>query len=497
MNNRRRELAILDRLWHSNHAEFLILFGRRQVGKTALITQWVEQTGNRSLYWSANNGTAFGQLPSFSQTVYNLGHPNCPAPASFAYLTWEQAWEEIIRLAEKDRLALFIDDFTNLLDTTPSIAGKLQNFWDHHFKNSNVFLCILGSHPGIMERKVFSYRAPLYGRASAILHLRPLTFGITRDCFPSYSAADRVAIYAMFGGIPAYWERLDPQLPVADNLRRNLFTEMNLNVLDPTVLLQGLDSAPHRSLSVLAAIVSGAYTAREIVSDTGLSSPQVFRCITALRDAGFVERRISVTSAPNSRTGRYSITDPYLRFYSRFLLDSRRQLALGLQEQVLTNILCQMDEFIRTYTWKELCYEWLVRASGKGNLPVIPEIVGSAWNEEVEVDVAGIDRIDKTLVLGACEWSLQPADWEILSDLVEKKARSIVPRKEVWQVFFLGFSRSGWTQAARQYADDILRKQANFGNLQVMGIRLLDLTQIDQDLTQWGEPAVQEDDIPF
>jgi len=88
---------------------------------------------------------------------------------------------------------------SNVHKVDPAIAGRLQNAWERVLSRTNLFLALAGSHLGMMQRHALSYQAPLYGRATAQLHLQPLPFGVTQAFFPSYDAADRVAIYAMFG----------------------------------------------------------------------------------------------------------------------------------------------------------------------------------------------------------------------------------------------------------------------------------------------------------
>jgi AAA+ ATPase superfamily predicted ATPase len=120
---RQKELSVLDQLWTSNRAEFLILYGRRRVGKTALLAHWIHETGRRALYWVASPDSALAQLRSFSQAVYNFANPAAPAPELFTYASWEQAWQEVARLAEQERMTLFIDEFTYLLEVTPALAS--------------------------------------------------------------------------------------------------------------------------------------------------------------------------------------------------------------------------------------------------------------------------------------------------------------------------------------------------------------------------------------
>ena len=457
---RQKELSVLDHLWDSNRAQFLILYGRRRVGKTALLTHWIRKTGRRVLYWVASPNSALAQLRSFSQAVYNFANPTAPAPESFTYASWEQAWQEVARLAEQERMALFIDEFTYLLEVTPALASHLQHFWDQVFQNSNLFLTISGSHLGMMMREVMSYQAPLYGRANAQMHLRPLPFGLTHTAFPKYTAVDRVALYAIFGGIPAYWDRIEPQKSMSQNIKDQLLTPNNLMQSEPRLLLQDFISEIHNYWAVLRAIANNARTPKDISTYTGLPNVQVPKYLSVLNEAGFVERRVSVTAHANSRTGRHHITDPYLRFYFRFLASRERQLAMDLPEQSLAEVSRHLIDFIGTHTWEELCREWTLRAGAANVLPFMPDDVGSAWNADAQIDVVGINTMEKTLILGECKWTLSPVDRDVLSKLVEEKTGKIIPEQGNWRVYYLGFSRSGWTSEALAYQKSIQKSVA-------------------------------------
>ena len=95
---RSAELTLLDQLWTRERAALLILYGRRRVGKTRLLTHWLQQRGQRALYWVAEPSSAFDQLRSFSQAIYNFANPEMPAPADFTYASWQQAWQQVAAL---------------------------------------------------------------------------------------------------------------------------------------------------------------------------------------------------------------------------------------------------------------------------------------------------------------------------------------------------------------------------------------------------------------
>ena len=478
---RHAELRLLDELWATPQATLLVLYGRRRVGKTRLLTHWIQSTGHRALYWVADPTSALDQLRAFSQAIYNFANPQQPAPAGFTYADWTQAWQQVAALTQSERLALFIDEFTYLLEAEPGVAGIIQNIWDHTLKQAALFLLLSGSHLGMMQRRVLAYQAPLYGRATAQLRLLPLPFGITPSFFPRYSPAERVTIYAIFGGIPAYWERIDPDASISENIRRQLLTPNNLMQEEPRLLLHDFVRDPGNYVAILRAIAYGARTQKEIATRSGLAQGHVSKYSSVLREAGFVARRTPVTAGKSSRLGRYHITDPYLRFYYRFLTTRQAQLALGAQAQTLAEIKRHLLDFIGTHTWEELCREWLLRASGHGDLPFVPDQVGSAWTRKAQVDVVGINTMEKTLILGECKWSPRAMGRSVLHDLVSKTGE-IVPRRGNWAVYYLGFARGGWTKAAAAFANEQTKAGTNW---HIEGMRLLDLEQVDADLTRW------------
>lgn len=477
---RKQELETLNSLAKQSSATLLVVYGRRRIGKTRLLTHWLQQQPSRALYWVAQPSAPAEQLRQFSQAIYRFENPAGDLPATFTYQSWEQAFEQIARLAETQRFTLILDEFTYLLARTPELAGLLQNTWDHLLKERNLFLILCGSHLGMMQRHLLSYQAPLYGRASAQLHVQPLPFGVTHHYFPHYTAAERVAIYALFGGVPAYWERLDQANTISENIQHQLLTPNNLMQAEPRLLLQDFVREPDNYIALLSAISNGYRTQKEIMSFTGLAQGHVSGYLSTLTTAGFIERRVPITAGPRSRQSRYHITDPYLRFYYRFLASRQSQLALGVQDLALKEIQRHLRDFIGTYTWEELCREWTLRAGVLGGLPFAADHVGSYWDKGTQLDVVGLNRMEKTLIIGECKWSPKPMGQAVIDVLLAKTA-SVVPKQGQWRVFYLGMARGGWKAGAQINAATLAGS-----NWQAVGGDLVDLDRIDQDLTRWA-----------
>lgn len=493
---REAELRLLDTLWESPQAALLILYGRRRVGKTRLLTHWRERHSDRALYWVAEPTSAFDQLRSFSQALYNFAHPDKPAPLDFTYSNWDQAFQQVATMASEQRLALFIDEVTYLMDVDPSIAGTLQKAWDHWLSKSNLMLALAGSQMGLMQKKVLSYQAPLYGRSTAQIKLPPLPFSVTKEFFPNYTTRDRVNIYAIWGGIPAYWERLDTAVSVMENVRVQLLTSNTLMQEEPRLLLQDFISDPHNYVGIMRAIAYGAHTQNAISQHTGLSQGHISKYLSVLRETGFVERRVPVTeSLKKSRRGRYFITDPYLRFYYRFLSTYQTQLALGAQQQALAYIGEHLAEFVQTSTWQELSRAWLLGASAHGEFPLRIEDVGAAWSRKRLFDVVGISRSQKTLALGSCYWNAddEPIDASVIQELTSATA-NIVPKQGQWTVSYLAFAAGGWAEDALTLVDALPEAADDARtNWQVAGARLVSLAEIEADLVRWATAGTHTD----
>ena len=482
---RKRELFLIRSEWQSDEARMLILYGRRRIGKTRLLTHWINTDFPRALYWVAEPTSPVEQLRSFSQALFGF-ETNSPVPDSFSYASWKQAFEQVARMAEHKRFALILDEFTYLIALEKGLSGILQNAWDHGLKNTNLFLVISGSHLGMMEREVLSYQAPLYGRATTRLLLQPLPFKATQGMFPKFRTDERVALYAIFGGVPAYWEQFDPSESLDRNIKEHLLSGAYLSEDEPRLLLQDFVSEIHNYVAILRAIANGYRTPRDMARAAGLNERHISMYIKNLLQTGFVERRIPVTARGATRQGRHYILDPYLRFYYRFLSQRQAQLALGVRDQALAEIKKHLVDFIGTHTWEELSREWLLRASGKEIIPFLPDQVGNIWNKEAQIDVAGVNFMDKTLILGECKWNRRSMGVDVLKTLIEKTDK-VLPREGDWQVYYLGFSRLGWKQSALDFVRDFSAQRIRGKRWQAAGILLRNLSEVDQELADWTD----------
>lgn len=247
----------------------------------------------------------------------NFMDPEAEVPPDFTFSTWELAFRQLALFAQTRRVALFIDEITYIIDVDSKFVGVLQKVWDRWLSDSNVMLAFAGSQMGLMRQHLLDYDAPLYGRATSQMQLPPLPYGTTYDYFPEYTAEERVKLYAMWGGVPAYWERLDANLSITDNLRRNILPAHAWMIDESRILLQDFITDLNNYVGILRAISDGQQLMSDISSRTGLNSSKASFYLSVLRDTGFVVRDVPISQRnTDSRRGRYIITDPYLRFFT-------------------------------------------------------------------------------------------------------------------------------------------------------------------------------------
>lgn len=460
---RSRELALLDDLNQKPGAKFLVMYGRRRVGKTRLLTHWTDTRDALALYWVASQTSASNLLASFSQALQQFIQPDVEVDHRFTYPTWDMALEQIAVLAQKAAqegpLVLILDEFTYALQADSSLASVLQNAWDHRLQQTALFLIISGSHVHMMQAQAHSARAPLYGRASARLHLRPLPYGALPRFFPEYEPDALVALYAILGGIPAYLELFDPTASLSENIQHTLLTPHSLLQADALLFLHEQFDEPRNYAAIMEAIAHNSRTRGDIAEYLNLSPNLVGRYLSTLVELGIVERRLPVTTRPTgaSRQGRYYLADPYLRFYFRFIAPRLDQIERHRTAQTLAYVRDHLREFVGSHAFEELCRDWVGLVGDQGRLPFYPERVGSYWGSDAQLDVFALNEDDKTALVGECKWGASPVGKNVVDKLARQAPKGISHLRDShkWTTYLYLFARAGVTDEAAQRAAEL------------------------------------------
>lgn len=447
--DREQEIEELNFVLDEPGSHFLTVSGRRRLGKTTLLVEWARQTERPTIYWVASRVSSTQLLRSFSQAIFAHLHPDASIDPGFSYPSWEMAFGQLAELASQQRLIVILDEFPYATEVEPALPSILQNSWDHTLKQTQILLVLCGSHIGMM-RKLQAHQAPLFGRISGQLQLKPLPFSATGAFLPAYSLERRIAVYAILGGVPGYLERFNDRDSLADNVRRHLFRSTGMFRTEPQFLLQDELSQPHNYLAILLAIASGNHSQSDIVRATGIE--HVTSYLSRLQELHFVRRDIPVTVPEKdrlkSRKGRYDLADAYMRFYYRFIHPNQHLIEQGLHDWLWQLISEQLRAFIGTHAFEELCQEWILTQARSGQLPIIPERVGSHWAPDAQIDVVAINWRLRQILLGEAKWTGNPINRKIVRDLIGKTPLVVPDEGEGWQVHYAFFARSGFTEEA-------------------------------------------------
>lgn len=475
-SGRTQELTLLDQMYAQKGGQLLILYGRRRIGKTALLQEWrnVSLASDNHLYWMATQTTSVNQLRDFSQVIAKFRDPTLPLNSAFSYSSWEDAFEVITQLAEKRRFVLMLDEFTYVMQANPELPSIIQRLWDHKLKHTNLFLILTGSLAGIIQRSVLDYQAPLYGRATAALKLRPLSFGTLVDLLPNMTTEQRIAVYAIAGGVPAYIERFDDHLNLISNLKTHIITPLNAMLNDGVFLLREQVEQPRTYIAILTAIAGGNHKLSEIAMAAGIERSNTNKYLSVLKELGYVDRIVPATARhpERSKQGRHVITDPYLRFYFRFLRPYLPDIEGGRYNRVVGLLEDHLTDFIGMHTFEELCRDWLAEQNDIGKLPLSIDRIGSHWSKAAQIDAVGINWRTKQILFGECKWGRQPVKPTVIKKLIAQSMKAL-PSKDNWQKHYILFSRAELTPTAKQLAKD--------NNVMVIGIE-----QIEKDMHKFS-----------
>ena len=451
--DRENEIEALDELYQREGAQFFILYGRRRTGKTALLIHWGRNKPH--LYWVASRTSAANLLSRFSQALWNFANPDNLAGEDFSYGTWERAFRQAGDLARDARLIVTLDEFPYAVEANGGVPSFLQNVWDHHLKQTNIFLVLSGSHIGMVEREMVSYRAPLYGRATGIMLLKPLPFPAVRQFFPRWSPLQQVTAYAILGGIPGYLEKFDDRYPVARNVRERILSTTSLFFqIEPFFLVGEALREPRNYLAILQAIARGHRQLSAIARAAGLERSNTGSYLDTLRRLHLVERRVPATERhpERSRKGIYVLQDNYLRFYFRFIAPHQDWLERGQKDRLWHYIEEQLPSFVGSTAFEELCRQCVWAMGNQGQLPFYPDRVGAYWDRKTQVDVVAISWEAQAILLGEAKWTRETVGVPVLEGL-KKKTAHVIPGPD-WAVHHVLFSRSGFTPSLQQRAAD-------------------------------------------
>jgi uncharacterized protein len=439
MIDRDREIEWLRSRLGGDERQVLVLYGRRRVGKTTLVTHVLDRIEAGSVYYLSDERGSEHNAREFAERCAEAVDDVPPAvegfPDVFRYL----------KRRVEGPFVVAIDEFSYLVAEDEAVTSTFQTVTDEILADTEISLVLLGSSISMMEEGVLSYESPLYGRRTGQWRLEPMTITEAAGFFPTYDAVELIQTYGVLGGIPAYLEQFDPNLDLPTNVEQHVLSRGAFLYEEPEFLLRQELREPATYMAILESIADGASRVSEIANEIGKRASGLSRYLQNLERLALVEREHPVTD-PGGRSV-YRLTDHFLRFWFRYVPTNRSTLEQGHTGPVRQSIV----ETLPTHTsraFEDVCRQ-AVRTQ---SFPVECSRVGRWWYGENEVDVVGVNEHTGTLLLGECKWTGEAVGVGLLADL-ESLESEVRWRGADRSVVYALFSKNGFTDELRTTAD--------------------------------------------
>lgn len=435
---RERELQTLNSLYNSNRFEFAVIYGRRRVGKTALINEFTKDKD--TIFFTGIETTAKENLDNFSGCImeYNTG-----IAADSTFSSFRSAFEYVFELAKARRIVLVIDEYPYIARASKSLASTLQLLIDKNKDHSKLFLILCGSSMSYMEDHVLSYKAPLYGRRTAQLKIDPFDFFESCRRFKKLSDVDKALAYGIVGGTPQYLIQLDDNLSIEGNIKNTHLNPSSFIFEEPGNLLKQEVREPATYNAIITAIATGSSKINEISNKVGANTSI---CATYIRNLIMLDiiKKESPYGEKTTRKTIYTIKDNMFRFWYRFVPKNASIIAHGAAELAYKRIEPELSSYMGG-VFEEICKQYLWKLLIDGKCPVNFSDIGRWWGtdsktkSQEEIDIVG--TAGDSALFGECKWTNEKIGTGILETLVERSNLFTYKKKH----FYL-FAKNGFTK---------------------------------------------------
>ena len=435
---RERELSTLNRLYRSEKFEFAVIYGRRRVGKTALISEFAKDKD--TVFFTGVETNAKQNLNNFSQCImeYSTG-----ISAGFSFSSFQAALEYVFELARTKRIVLVIDEYPYVARAAKSLASTLQLLIDKNKDTSKLMLILCGSSMSYMEDHVLAYKAPLYGRRTAQIKVQPFDFFETCQYFENFSNADKALAYGFTGGTPQYILQVDDRLSIEENIKNIYLNPASSIFEEPNNLLKQEMREPAIYNAIISAIASGCSKMNEISSNVGEDSSVCAIYVKNLIMLGIVKKELPYGEKASRKT-IYSIEDNMFRFWYRFIPANVSIISRGAADLAYKRIAPELPHYMGG-VFEEICKQYLWRLILEGKCAVNFSDIGRWWGNnpttrrQEEIDIMGADN--DSALFGECKWNNENVDLGVLEKLAERSNLFRFNKKYLYL-----FSKTGFTQ---------------------------------------------------
>lgn len=451
MLGRKEELNHLNELYESNAFEFLVMYGRRRVGKTTILQEFAEHSN--SIFFPAREKNDALNLEDFSKIIQYHFEQNFIA----SFSSWGDAFN-YIGAKVKQRTAIIIDEFPYIIEENSSIKSILQHTIDHSWKNRNIFLILCGSSVSIMETDVMGRKSPLHDRQTSSIEIKPFDYLESSDFFLNYTNEEKLLTYGILGGIPRYLEAFDSNDSIQKNIEKKIIRNGAYLNEEPDNLLKAELRETNVYNSILSAIANGRNKIIDIANFIHEDRTKVAKYLITLQTLRLIEKRVPCGEPETSKKSIYVIKDNFFKFWFRYEFTNNSYYAMLGAKDASKEIMDDISNLMGD-TFEDICKEYIIHLAKQRKLPFIPYHLGKWWGTnpvikaQDDVDLLAIDRTGKKAIFIECKFTSQPMPYDEYEDLATAtKAFPNIEEKYLWFISKSGYTNSVIKQAKKDHA---------------------------------------------
>lgn len=447
--DREQEMATLQSEYERDGSALVVLYGRRRVGKTTLISEFIKN--KKALFFLASGESESQNRLAFQEKAADFLNSNLLKNVEVK--SWDVLFRAIMDSHFDSKPVIVLDEFQYLGKSNPAFPSVFQRIWEEILKDRQVMVILCGSLISMMQSQTLAYDSPLYGRRTAQIRLKQIPFAYYHQFFPDKSRKELIEMYAVTGGVPKYIELFSQSKDIYSAIEKCVLNRSGYLYDEPYFLLQQEVSEVGSYFSIIKAIAAGNTKLSSIAGVLEVKSTSLTKYLKTLIDLDILEREVPVTedSPEKSKKGLYKIKDNYLRFWFAFVYPNMSFIESGHGRIVMDKIRKSLVRNHIAFVYEDICRERMWEINAEGVWPFYFSKLGRYWDSKEEIDIAAIDPDGKNLILGECKYWQEPVGVSVLREL-EAKAKTVSWEKEKRKTWFVLFSVNGFTEDLRAEA---------------------------------------------
>ena len=439
---RENELRVLEATYKKSGFQMTVIYGRRRVGKSCLISEFIKD--KRASYYIASQSSLEDNVKKWSaQFIEDLS----PEMSGSTFSDLNSFFRFVGNVSKREKTIIVLDEIPYIAESDSSFLSMFQGAIDTIFFDKNIYLIICGSSVSFMEKEILSEKSPIFGRRTNQIFLKPFDYLDSAKFVPNYTNEEKAIVYGVTGGVAKYLSLFDSRLSLDENLISLFFSPSGYLYEEPLNLLTQEFRTVNSYNTVISVCANGANKMNEIAEKAHISTASLTYIVKNLMTVGIISRITPMTDAENKKKTFYEIADGMYRFWYSFVPYGKAAIEMNRGDVFYENyVKSRLHEFMGN-TFEEMCRYYTLKAGLEGKFGSILTDVGRWWGTghdriPTDIDVVAISKQDRKAVIGECKFTNCSIDRSVYESLLKRRGLIDSRYKEIR---FLFFSLSGFS----------------------------------------------------